>query len=59
MFKFLQLNPKLHSIVVRIVSSVIFALLFISILAIAEWQYPNKVLNNLMYYVDKYLLMGL
>ena len=59
MIKFLQLNPKLHSIVVRIVSSVIFAVMFILILVIAEWQYPNKVLNNLMYYVNTYLRMGL
>jgi len=52
-------NPKLHSIVVRIISSVIFALLFIFILVIAETQYPNKVLSNMKYYVDTYLLMGL
>jgi len=52
-------NPKFHSILVRVISSVIFALLFISILVIAETQYPNKVLNNMMYYVKTYLLMGL
>lgn len=59
MFKFLKLNPKLHSILVRVISSIIFALLFIFILVIAEWQYPNKVLNNFKYYVDTYLRMGL
>lgn len=59
MFKFLQLNPKYKSIVVRVISSVIFALLFIFILVIAEWQYPNKVLHNMMYYVNTYLRMGL
>lgn len=55
----MKLNPKYHSILVRVISSVIFALLFISVLAIAEWQYPNTVLNNMMYYVKTYLLMGL
>lgn len=59
MIKKLINNPKIHSIVVRVISSVIFALLFISILAIAEWQYPNKVLHNSMYYVKTYLRMGL
>jgi len=52
-------NPKIHSILVRIVSSVIFALLFVSVLVVAEGIYPNKVLNNAMYYVKHYLLMGL
>lgn len=55
----LKNNPKLHSIVVRVISSVIFALLFLFILVIAEWQYPNKVLHNSMYYVKTYLRMGL
>lgn len=55
----LKNNPRLHSILVKVISSVIFALLFICILAIAEWQYPNTVLNNMMYYVKTYLLMGL
>lgn len=55
----LKNNPRLHSILVKVISSLIFALLFISVLAIAEWQYPNTVLNNMMYYVKTYLLMGL
>lgn len=55
----LKLNPKYKSIVIKVISSFIFALLFISILVIAETQYPNKVLTNLKYYVDTYLRMGL
>lgn len=58
MFKFLQLDPKYKSIVIKVISSAIFVLLFFSILVIAETQYPNKVLINLKYYVDTYLRMG-
>lgn len=59
MIKKLINNPKYYSILVRVISSIIFALLFILVLVIAEWQYPNKVLNNFKYYVDTYLRMGL
>ena len=59
MIKKLINNPKLHSILVRVISSFIFAVGFIFILVIAEWQYPNKVLHNSMYYVKTYLRMGL
>ena len=59
MIKKLINNPKIHSIVVRVISSVIFAVMFILVLVIAEWKYPNKVLNNMMYYVNTYLRMGL
>ncbi len=55
----IKLNPKLHSIVVRVISSLIFAVVFVFILVIAEWQYPNKVLNNIWYYINTYLRMGL
>jgi hypothetical protein len=59
MIKYFKNNPKIHSIVVKVISSIIFALLFIFILVIAETQYPNKVLCNMKHYVDTYLLMGL
>jgi len=59
MIKKLINNPKFHSIVVRLISSIIFTVGFIFILVIAEWQYPNKVLHNSMYYVKTYLRMGL
>lgn len=59
MIKNLKLNPKIHSIVVRVISSLVFAVGFILVLVIAETQYPNKVLNNMMYYVNTYLRMGL
>lgn len=55
----MKLNPKYHSIVIKAISSLIFALLFISILVIAEGVWPNKVLKDSMYYVKMYLLMGL
>ena len=59
MIKNLKNNPKFRSIVIKVISSVIFALLFVSVLVVAEGIYPNKVLNNAMYYVKHYLLMGL
>lgn len=59
MLKNLINNPKIHSIVVRAISSLIFALLFILVLVIAEGMYPNKVLHNSMHYVKTYLRMGL
>lgn len=52
-------NPKYKSIVIKVISSVIFTVLFFSILVIAEGQWPNKVLNNLWYYINTYLRMGL
>ena len=55
----IKLNPKIHSIVVRVISSFIFVVLFILVLLIAETQYPNKVLNNIWYYINTYLRMGL
>lgn len=55
----MKLNHKYRSVVIKAVSSVIFALLFILVLVIAEGVWPNKVLNNMKYYVDTYLLMGL
>jgi len=54
----MKLNQKYRSVVIKAISSVIFALLFISVLVIAETQYPNKVLSNMKYYVKTYLLMG-
>lgn len=55
----MKLNQKYRSVVIKVISSVIFALLFISVLVIAEGVWPNTVLNNMMYYVKTYLLMGL
>lgn len=55
----MKLNQKYHSILVKVISSVIFALLFVFILIIAEGVWPNKVLTDSIYYVKMYLLMGL
>lgn len=55
----MKLNPKYRSVMIKVISSLIFALLFVFVLVIAEGVWPNKVLKNSMYYVKMYLLMGL
>lgn len=59
MFKFLKLNIKYHKLVRKLVSSIVFIVVFFCILFAAEWVYPNNVLNNMMYYIKTYLLMGI
>jgi hypothetical protein len=59
MFKFLQLNPKYKSIVVRVISSVIFAVGFILIAAAFELLYRGSVANQINKLIHEILLFGL
>lgn len=43
----------------RIISSIIFALLFVLIIYFFEFFYPGEVLKNFTTYVNTYLRMGL
>lgn len=43
----------------RIISSIIFALLFVLIIYVFEFFYPGEVLKDFTYYVNTYLRMGL
>lgn len=59
MFKFLKLNIKYHRLVTKLISSIVFIVVFFCVLFAAECMYPSKVLNNTMYYIKTYLLMGI
>lgn len=59
MIKFLQLNPKYKSIVVRVISSVIFAILFFLIAAGFELAYRGSVINQINKLINDILFFGL
>ena len=59
MFKFLQLNPKYHSIVTRVISSIIFALLFVLICVVFEFVYRGSVTNQINKLIHEILIFGL
>jgi hypothetical protein len=59
MFKFLQLNPKYKSILVRVISSVIFAVGFILIAVAFELAYRGSVMNQINKLIHEILLFGL
>jgi hypothetical protein len=59
MFKFLQLNPKYKSIVVRVISSVIFALGFILIAVAFEFAYRGSVMNQINKLINDILFFGI
>jgi uncharacterized membrane protein YGL010W len=59
MFKFLQLNPKYKSILVRVISSLIFALLFILIAVGFEFLYRGSVVNQINKLIHEILLFGI
>ena len=52
-------NPKYKSIVVRIVSSIIFALLFFLIAAGFELAYRGSVINQINKLINDILFFGL
>lgn len=58
MIKFLKLNPKYHSIVVRVVSSVIFTVLFFLIAAAFELVYRGSVSNQINKLIHEILFFG-
>ena len=59
MIKFLQLNPKYKSIVVKVVSSIAFALLFFLICAAFELVYSGSVTNQINKLINDILFFGL
>lgn len=59
MIKFLQLNPKYKSIVVRVISSIIFAILFFLIAAGFELAYRGSVINQINKLINDILFFGL
>jgi uncharacterized membrane protein YGL010W len=59
MFKFLQLNPKYKSIVTRVISSLIFALLFVLVCIVFEFAYRGSVTNQINKLIHEILLFGL
>lgn len=59
MIKFLQLNPKYKSIVVRVISSIIFVVLFLLIAAGFELAYRGSVVNQINKLIHEILMFGL
>jgi hypothetical protein len=59
MFKFLQLNPKYKSILVRVISSAIFALGFILIAVVFELAYRGSVMNQINKLINDILFFGI
>jgi hypothetical protein len=55
----LKLNPKLHSIVVRVISSVVFALLFFLIAVAFELVYRGSVTSQINKLIHEILLFGI
>jgi uncharacterized membrane protein YGL010W len=59
MIKFLKLNPKYHSIVTRLISSFIFALLFVLVCVVFEFMYRGSVTNQINKLIHEILIFGL
>jgi hypothetical protein len=59
MFKFLQLNPKNHSITVRVISSIIFVVVFFLIAVGFELVRRGSVANQINELVHNILFFGL
>jgi hypothetical protein len=52
-------HPKYHSILVRVISSVIFALLFVLIAVVFELLYRGSVTNQINKLIREILMFGL
>ena len=59
MIKFLQLNPKYRSIVVKAVSTLVFIVLFICIALMFELVYSGSVTNQINSLVHNILFFGI
>ncbi len=59
MFTFLQLNQKYKSIVVRVISSIIFVVLFLLIAAGFELVYRGSVVNQINSLIHNIVIFGL
>jgi len=59
MIKFLKLNPKIHSLVVRIISSLIFIVLFVLVCVVFEFLYSGSVTNQINSLIHNILWFGI
>ena len=59
MIKKLINNPKYHSIVTRLISSFIFAVLFVLICVVFEFVYRGSVTNQINKLINDILMFGL
>jgi len=55
----LKLNPKYHSIVTRLISSIIFAVGFILICVLFELVYRGSVTNQINKLIHEILFFGI
>ena len=55
----IKLNPKLHSITVRVISSIIFVVMFLLIAAGFELTYRGSVINQINSLIHNILFFGL
>jgi hypothetical protein len=59
MIKFLQLNPKYRSIVVKAISTLVFIVLFICIALTFELVYSGSVTNQINSLIHNILWFGM
>jgi hypothetical protein len=59
MIKFLQLNPKYRSIVVKVISTIVFIVLFICIALTFELVYSGSVTNQINSLIHNILWFGM
>jgi len=52
-------NPKYKSIVTRLISSLIFAVLFVLVCVVFEFVYRGSVMNQINKLIHEILLFGL
>lgn len=55
----IKLNPKLHSIVTRVISSLIFIVLFVLVCVVFEFVYRGSVTSQINKLIHEILLFGL
>jgi hypothetical protein len=55
----IKLNPKLHSIVTRVISSFIFAVLFVLVCVVFEFLYRGSVTSQINKLIHEILIFGL
>jgi hypothetical protein len=55
----LKLNPKIHSLVVRAISSLIFLVLFVLVCVVFEFVYSGSVTNQINSLIHNILFFGI
>ena len=58
MIKKLINNPKIHSVTVRVISSIIFIVLFVLVCVVFEWAYRGSVTNQINSLIHNILWFG-